>query len=370
MSDAASVPAPASVVLPTHAEAPARPRRERDVRLDVLKAIAILLVILGHAITLVYGAATRAPVWMGTIFSVVAAVNVPLFMFVSGYLTRSAPSLRWVGQRATRLLVPYAAWSVLVFVASYRAAGWTWFIRPLWIPQNQNGLWFLYVLFEFCVIWAIVSRDKWVMWAAVAACFLLPVDTLLAPYARYFGLWIMCSQFPIFAAGHVVATRGRFEPKWWVLPLAVVLMAVMWTVPGFNPMYAIPQWSVRLAAQLGTAGWAIDPVRVLVRVGRAALELSLVASAFWLVQKVRHGAWIGALTLGIYASHQFFMARWLERSGHALDVLVVFGIASVGAVGTALLLDRWQTTRFLLLGGGKLPGWVGRRKRAEARPPA
>ena len=343
--------------------------RERDVRLDVLKALAILLVILGHAITLVYGRATSAPFAMGTLFTVVAAVNVPLFMFVSGYLTRSAPSLDWVWQRAVRLLVPYAAWSVLVFFASYRMVGWTWFIKPLWVPQNQNGLWFLYVLFEFCVIWAVVSRNKWVMWATVALCFLLPVDTLLAPYARYFGLWIMCSQFPIFAAGHVIATRGRFEPPWWVLPLAAALMVVLWTVPGFNPMYAIPLWSVRLAETLGTAGWLVDPVRVLVRVLRAALEVSLVASAFWMVQKVRHGAWIGALTLGIYASHQFFMARWLERSGHELDVLVVFGIASVGAAGTALLLDRWQTTRFLLLGGGKLPAWVTGRKRPQGPPP-
>jgi hypothetical protein len=255
-----------------------------------------------------------------------------------------------------------------VFLAFYRGVGITWFVKPLWIPQNQNGLWFLYVLFELSVIWALVARSRAALAIAVIACLTLPVDTLLAPVSRDFGLWIICSQFPVFVAGRLIASRGKFEPGPWVLAAAAVLLVVMWTVPGFNPMYAMPAWSVRLGVALGTARWWIDPVLVLVRVLRLALELSLVASAFWLVRNIKHGAWIGALTLGIYASHQFFLPRWLGRTAQPLDVLVAFTIASAGGVGVSLLLDRWQTTRFLLLGGGKLPSWIGRRTRGESPP--
>jgi hypothetical protein len=178
----------------------------------------------------------------------------------------------------------------------------------------------------------------------------LPLET------RLYGIWLVGSQLPVFIAGRFAADQERFEPAWWVLPLAGVLFVVMWTAPGFNPMYAVPAWAVRL--QPFTAGWWIDPVMVVVRIGRLALELSLVASAFWLVRNLRHGAWVGALTLAMYASHQFFLPRWLMRTAQPLDVLIAFVITTVGAAGTALILERSQTTAFLFTGSGRLPDWV------------
>jgi fucose 4-O-acetylase-like acetyltransferase len=338
----------------------AAPVRERDVRLDVLKALAIVLVIFGHAVNLVYGKAVRAPFWLGVIFSVVAAVNVPLFMFVSGYLARRRPDLKWLGQRAMRLLVPLAAWSILVWITFFRAQGLGWFV-PLVSMPYENGLWFLYVLFELCVLYTVLARSRVAMLLAVAACLVVPLDT------RVYGLWLIGSQLPVFIAGRFAADRERFEPAWWVLPLAGVLFLVMWTTPGFNPMYAVPGWAAAL--QPYTAGWWIDPVMIVVRTGRLALELSLVASAFWLVRNFRHGAWVGALTLGMYASHQFFLPRWMARAGEPLDVLLAFVITTVGAAGTALILERSQTTAFLFSGSGRLPDWVRGRGGARSKAP-
>ncbi len=331
--------------------------RERDTRLDVLKALAIALVILGHAITLVYAGATHAPAWLAAAFTVIAATNVPLFMFVSGYLARRGADARWVGGRALRLLVPFAAWSVLVWLVFFRGAGSLWLPRMFVYPYD-NGLWFLYVLFELCVLYALLGWNRWLLVAGAAACLLVEPDV------RVLGIGLVASQFPVFVSGRLFSER-KFEPGPWVIAVAAVLLIALWTRPGENPMYAIPAWSVVASHALGTASWLVNPVMVVVRLLRLALELSLVASCFWIVRRVRHGAWLGAITLGMYASHQFFVPRWLEGSGQTFDVLVVFAVATAGAAGTALLLERWSTTRFLLLGSGMLPEWT-RRGRVEA----
>ena len=324
--------------------------RERDVRLDVLKALAILLVIFGHAVTLVFHGATNAPVWLATAFSVGAATDVQLFMFIAGYLAPRRAGATWVGHRAMRLVVPLVAWSMIAFFWVNRAAGPLWFWRLLNYPFG-GGLWFLYVLFELCVLYALVGWNRWLLIATAVAC--LFID----PSVRIAAIGMVAPMFPLFVAGRLLSER-KFEPGPWVMVLAVVLLAAVWTVPGANPMYSVPEWSIRLSNSLGTTAWFADPVMILLRALRIALELSLVASCFWLVRKVKHGAWLGAITLGMYASHQFFLPTTFSGSIQPLDVITVTLIAAVGSAGTALLLERWQTTQFLLLGWGKLPSWV------------
>jgi fucose 4-O-acetylase-like acetyltransferase len=338
--------------------------RERDVRLDVLKALAIMLVILGHSITFVYGRATAAPPWLAGVFSVVSAANVPLFMFVAGYLVRPKADLRWLGGRAVRLIVPFTAWSVLVWVWAYRAQPFVPWMANLFVQPYVNGLWFLYVLFELCVIWFLLGRSDWLLLAAILA------SLLIEPRAvRDYGVGLLASQLPIFIAGAWFARR-KFEPKAWVLAVAAALMVAIWTVPGFSTIYAVPPWYVAVSAALHTTSLGLyNPVLVFVRVLRIAVELSLVASCFWMVQKVRHGAWLGAITLGMYASHQFFFPAQFRLTAHVMNVIIVFVVIVSGAAGTALLLEHWQATRFLLLGWGKLPDWVTDRLPKKATEP-
>lgn len=318
---------------------------ERDARLDVLKAAAVALVVLGHAVILAYGSATAAPVALASAFSVLAALHVPLFVFVSGYLAPARPGAAWVGKRAVRLLVPYAAWAFLQWLVWYRGHGIRWLVKAAVVPATTNALWFLFVLFELCVLWALVSRSTPLAVVAVLACVLAPLNP-----SPYLAPGYVALLFPVFAAGRLARSRS-FEPGWWSLPLAAIVLAAAWAGPGANMLHAAPVWAGAMA-RLGTfASGAV------VRVLRLALMLSLSSAAFFVTRGVRRGAWLGALTLGVYAAHPFFLPHAARGAGLP-GVVVAFVLAMAGATLAAWLASRFETTAFLLMGSGQPPRWA------------
>lgn len=326
--------------------------KARDLRLDVLKALAIALVVFGHVVRLVYVDASRAPVLLGSAFSLLALLDVPLFVFVSGYLARPDADARWLGRRALQLLVPYAVWSVLRWLVYYRDDAWGWFVRVAVWRNETPAVWFLYALFVVCALYWLVRRSRPLMVGLALVLALVPPTAL-----PYFSLRYIALLFPVFVAGRLAGER-RFEPGAWVLGLAAVLTAVMWSGAGANLIFATPAWAVPLTR--ASAGWTWLPAAMLVNVLRMALALSLIASAFFLVRRVKQGAWLGALTLGVYCSHPFFLPAW-ARHGGVPEVVAAYTLTLAAAVGVTLLLQRWETTSFLLLGSGVPPAWVRRR---------
>lgn len=323
----------------------------RDTRLDVLKAAAVALVVLGHVITFVYGSALQAPLPVAAAFTLMNAVHVPLFVFVSGYLAPPDADLKWIRSRAPRLLIPYFAWAGLQWIVWYRAEGIGWFARIAVSPGATNALWFLIVLFELNVIFVLVRRSTRLMVVMSLACLLIP--PIAAPW---FSLAWVTILFPIFVAGHLARRRG-FEPGWWVLIPAVVLLAAMWTVPGANLTYTTPAWLVAAPEWSFATG-------ALVRALRFALALSLIGVAFLLARRAKAGGWIGALTLGVYCAHPFFLPAWARGEG-IVGVALGFVVAFSASLGVALLISRWETTSYLLLGSRIAPGWFRQRLRSR-----
>lgn len=306
----------------------------------MLKAVAIGLVVFGHGVTLVYGAATAAPRALAAAYSVLSTLHVPLFVFVSGYLARPRADAPWLSARATRLVVPFLSWTLLQWAVLTRGGGLEWFLRVALHPTQSNA-WFLLVLFELCALYAVLGGNRALLVGVALVGLLAP-----ARMGDAFAFTYVSMLFPVFVAGRLAGER-RFEPGWWVLPVAAVLLAAMWSGPGANMINASPPWAASLAGP--TAAWPVAPVAVLVRVLRLALQLSLAGSAFFLLRRAQRGAWIGSLTLGVYCAHPFFLPLWM-RGGGVLDVLAAFAISSAGGVGVTLLLARWRWSSVLLLG--------------------
>jgi fucose 4-O-acetylase-like acetyltransferase len=318
--------------------------KARDLRLDVLKATAITLVVFGHVIRLVYGDATDAPWLLASAFSLLAILDVPLFVFVSGYLAKSGAGLPWLGRRALQLLVPYLAWQMLRWIVYYRSDLIGWLDTIIVWRNGAVSAWFLYALFLVSALYVLVGRSRPAMIALAAACVLVPPAV-----APYFSLSYVMFLFPVFVAGRLAGER-HFEPGPWVLPLAAVMSAVMWAGPGKNLLFAQPLWAAQIHGPTALA----FAVPVLVSVLRTALALSLIGSAFYLARGAKRGAWLGALTLGIYCSHPFFAPAWTRGDGLG-GVAIAFVLVMCASVGTTMLLGRWKWTSFLLLGSGKVP---------------
>jgi fucose 4-O-acetylase-like acetyltransferase len=324
--------------------------RSRNVHLDVLRALAITMVVFGHAVFSIYKNPMLAPQWAAAVFSVVVTFHVPLFMFVGGYVTRRDLPKTWVGGRALRLLVPFFAWAVLQWLFWYRADP-GWLPRILVDPFETNALWFLYVLFVCSAVFYLLRRWDWALVAVAALCIVTPIPTTL------FGMQYVQIYMPYFVVGHFLGRAG-FRSGWWWLLAAPVVLAILWTQPGANPQMVYPAWMIPLRD--ATIAYPLGLAALAVRAARFAGGLSLIAAVWYVVGFVptdwrltRGAAWLGANTIGVYCASPFFLIDPPVRGGTVILALTAFAMAA-SALVTAVL-KRWDVTRFLLLGGGVVP---------------
>lgn len=189
---------------------------------DILKGIAIFLVVMGHVLTMCVRDIDRA-----AIFKFIGEIHMPLFFFISGWFTfkilpNGALKLPNLRQRALQLLVP------MVVVSSL----WIWYfphsglqsplvstLAGLWSNTWKNGYWFTFVLFQIMVLYTICapvfSRLRTVglsiagiivTWAIVQGIIqFIPADVTA------WGSFDLVAQFwPVFLAG---AISARFSDK-------------------------------------------------------------------------------------------------------------------------------------------------------------
>ena len=119
---------------------------QRNSSLDAVKGFTILLVMLGHV--LVLNEINDPYVYDG-----IKAVQMPLFMMVSGYLCGRSAKVgnirdygRMVGRRALGYMLPFFAWTLVFHLDDF-----TWAF-PAYLEQPERGMWFLVTLFVLTVM--------------------------------------------------------------------------------------------------------------------------------------------------------------------------------------------------------------------------
>ena len=119
---------------------------QRNSSLDAVKGFTILLVMLGHV--LVVNEINDPYVYDG-----IKAVQMPLFMMVSGYLCGRSAKVgnirdygRMVGRRALGYMLPFFAWTLVFDLDDF-----TWAF-PAYLEQPERGMWFLVTLFVLTVM--------------------------------------------------------------------------------------------------------------------------------------------------------------------------------------------------------------------------
>lgn len=127
--------------------------------IDIAKAIAIVLVVIGHYIPDNY------PHWYGEMREIIYGFHMPLFMFASGFIyiatvkEQSYHSFIW--RKVKRLLVPYLVVSVLVISIKLLTQGFLYVENPvtvmsyakiLYLPEAGYFTWFIWALWWMFVI--------------------------------------------------------------------------------------------------------------------------------------------------------------------------------------------------------------------------
>lgn len=332
-------------------------RAGRSSALDLLRGMAILIVVIGHAIqvNLPQGHTSFIRSYL------IMPVQMPLLFFISGYTTGfSFPSKNpglFIRKKAVRLLLPYLSWESLhYFIAAalpgdYRRLGLAEFLREILV----SDFWFLRMLFLFFVItWLadillhLLHQEK-NAWASIIALLVLSPAVMLAERMPllsqsadlWYYQWFVCG----YAAIHVLRDE-RVRKLWRIRRLRRVAVGV-----GLAAMAAtaviLTQRTIRprLVCVIFCFGICI-----------AACGLERVIPT--LIRDF--GTKIGQNTLPVYAIHWCLLFSPLMRiqfytglfSGWPLPISSALTAAAWTLICVLLtrLLRRTRLTRVLLLG--------------------
>ncbi|MDE6377245.1 MAG: acyltransferase family protein [Duncaniella sp.] len=127
--------------------------------IDIAKAIAIVLVAIGHF------EVEPMPEFYKDLHTVIYTFHMPLFMFASGFLCiatwRSLSYGSFLGKKFRRLMIPYFVTSVIIISIKLltqsampvdNPVSAADFISMLWLPKAGFFLWFVYALWWMMVI--------------------------------------------------------------------------------------------------------------------------------------------------------------------------------------------------------------------------
>ena len=133
----------------------------RNDSIDILRGIAIILVVLGH---LNPGDLLTKFIYTSHLF---------LFFFISGYLSKITPLGKthvFLRRKALRLLVPFFFWngfSIGIYMLIENKLSFQSAIEQFFFLNGSVGwnspVWFLLVLFEVELLWYLICRNKWLV---------------------------------------------------------------------------------------------------------------------------------------------------------------------------------------------------------------
>jgi fucose 4-O-acetylase-like acetyltransferase len=247
--------------------------------IDVAKGIGICLVVFGHVERGLSAAnILEDRAWPAVDFYLYS-FHMPLFMFIAGF---NAPGSRdkagFVKRKLLSIAYPYIVWSLIqgsleVMLARYtnNSASWRDVAFILWQPISP--FWFLYVLFFFMVIAALIRPS---MNMLVVSLFMM----VASPWVTQYALFNIFYFYFYFIGGYLLS--GKISRISNALAFASLCVFVVWTT--FVYKYAP----------------IIDSPIVL---PSAATGIVLV---LWVSQRLAHSlvlAYLGACSLAIYVMH-------------------------------------------------------------------
>lgn len=314
---------------------------------DALKGFAISCVVLGHV--LLRNAADPND---NVVYLLLTAFEMPLFMFLSGYIlpgkVRGSRPL-WVWRRAVRLMVPFLAWHTIFYLtnrlpnlfASDPTALINGLLRYLGhtLASPSAGLWYLPALLICSAALAALYplAEKPLLLLAIGWALFLGIDWARGTFGvgADFGLIKTATYWPLFAAGYTWGQwRRPLQPG---RPLARWLPALAYpviAVPVMRTMGSLPEYVGMLTkVALGLAGTATSAA--LLEVGEP------------IARRLRLDA-LGRLTLGVYCSQWLFLR--IEFGSGPFSIGLGFAVVMSGSIAVTWAIGRVPLLKGVLLG--------------------
>jgi fucose 4-O-acetylase-like acetyltransferase len=345
----------------------------RDTFLDCLKGLAIGTVVLGHT----FQGATDFDHFLP--FRIIYSFHMPMFMFVAGMTAslsfskrrNKAPAftslIHDIGSRALRLVLPFLTWAVIqYFVAhpqGYSATSWVAHV----IEVPDNGLWFLWVLFQCSCVLALVeialqyvlhslnapsaegNNDSPLLYLLLILAWPITL-ALLRVFSSQLALGMTAASFPYFFAGfifHIIRPAGLPNAIRWIPYIVFIALAPFWYRIEISPLAMLFK---------NPAAANLEYQRIVAVAGTLALvDFARLFASHAPALLSRAVAYTGTRSLDIYAIHFYFL-------GYFPPVIAPV----VASLGASFVLRTNFVTSWLCLGQKPLKIWPMERYRLFA----
>ncbi len=293
-------------------------QKERYLQFDLLRGIAILLVVLGHIFYLTNPETyTHSILW-----NLLVSIHMPLFIFVSGYFSAKALDLSSVGvlkywqKKTIRLLLPLLFFPVLMH---WLTGGFA--LELPWV-EYVGRYWFTYVLFEIFVVFyffrlgfqllkkflpSIMSK-----WQSEIIYFLLSVLILYFGYKHPRFLGLELSKYLIF---HKVVWLYKYLVFGYLMARNSWLEKLLRN-EGFGA-FAIFTYVALLYVEYGWYSWESPFAKGIPITGFGLMAFYYIACKFseQSSKGLNFFAYLGRESLPIYLTHYFFLPYlpWLSK---------------------------------------------------------
>lgn len=195
-------------------------KKERNLNVDRIRGLAMLLVVLGHTLT---GSSVNSENTF--LFQVIWSLQMPLFILISGFVTRYSKKLNngkdlfsYVKKRTISYLLPWAVWTFLIRGLVF---GYSDFLNPKFIFWHMDsGYWFLFTIWTICMIFGVSSflsnkianGKNQILKIFICGIFYVIGMIALAALGYVFGLSFLCIKLtlyymPFYFLGHIY---GKF----------------------------------------------------------------------------------------------------------------------------------------------------------------
>lgn len=310
--------------------------------MDVLRGIAVLLVVLFHAIAIAAQESNHEFVRLEQVVNTISPLRMPMMFFLSGLLvprSLAKGARTYISGKVRRVLYPYLLWSILMLLAFEVAAStieWSSNASLLDIITDPfEHLWFLAYLFLYYML-ALASR--WVPATALAFAALIISSFPIEGWDDWTVFWARAVPFFIgmAIAQSTPSTLSLIKNRWVCATIFLTFLGTMYaTVLGLTK---IPQ-----------TAWSF-PLVILAILSLAGLIAPIASTP--LMRPLRFA---GISSIQIYILHWpflIFTLRALGREGYSspwgmLAIGLTVGI--VPAVVVALLSARFRAIEWLFV---------------------
>lgn len=203
---------------------------KRNEKIDVIKGVAIILVVYGHALQ--YGSGETvlksALFFENPIFKFIYSFHMPLFMVVTGYLfsfsVKKYSVTEIVKSRVCTLIVPICTWSLIPVMAKLVNGCRISILEMLEIYINTiiKELWYLWAIFYCSLIVMIVSKymnDRVIMYILVFIITFFVTDDRNISLYKY--------MYPFFILGYYYGLQGDAIRLWWMRNRNKILLVLI-----------------------------------------------------------------------------------------------------------------------------------------------